>query len=224
RDLDWIDVGCGNGAFTAEVMRRSSPRTVLGVDPSDGQIAYAKSRDDAVGARFEIGDAMDLPARAAAFDVATMALVLAFVPDPQKGAAELARVLRPGGIAAAYMWALPGGAPIAPLWQAMAEIGVPVALPPSAHWIEPERMSALWTGAGLRRVEATTLRIDVEFEGVADYWEIVTAPGGPRGKEFAEMAPDAKGRLRARLDEILVPGADGSVRFRCRAHAVKGVA
>ena len=103
KNLKWLDVGCGNGAFTEVLIARCSPASVIGVDPSEGQLAFARDRPGTKGAEFRIADAQALPFPNDSFDAATMALVIVFVPDPLKAARELARVVRPGGVAATYM-------------------------------------------------------------------------------------------------------------------------
>src|SRR5579884_1605406 len=108
-NLAWLDIGCGNGAFTELIVERCNPRAVHGLDPSEGQLAFARTRPGAHKAQFQLGDAMKLPFDDDTFDVATMALVLFFVPEPARGVAEMARVLKPGGIAAAYAWDMLGG-------------------------------------------------------------------------------------------------------------------
>jgi ubiquinone/menaquinone biosynthesis C-methylase UbiE len=100
--LSWIDVGCGSGAFTELIVRRCAPRETHGIDPADAQIAFARTRPNMQGAQFRKGDAMALPFDDAHFDVAVMALVIFFVPDPAKGVAEMARVVRRGGVVASY--------------------------------------------------------------------------------------------------------------------------
>ena len=64
--LRWIDVGCGNGAFTELLVRRCAPTEVQGIDPSEGQLAYARTRPGLPGAEFRQGDAMALPFASAA--------------------------------------------------------------------------------------------------------------------------------------------------------------
>ena len=87
--LRWIDVGCGNGAFTQLLVERCAPAEVQGIDPSEGQLAFARTRSTSRVAEFRQGDAMALPFPADRFDAAVMALVLVFVPDPAKGIAEM---------------------------------------------------------------------------------------------------------------------------------------
>jgi ubiquinone/menaquinone biosynthesis C-methylase UbiE len=98
--LRWIDVGCGNGAFTEMIAERCEPAEVQGIDPSEGQLAFARTRLASGKAKFHNGQAVALPFAPQSFDAATMALVIFFVPDPAKGVAEMARVIAPGGIVA----------------------------------------------------------------------------------------------------------------------------
>jgi ubiquinone/menaquinone biosynthesis C-methylase UbiE len=120
KNLSWIDVGCGNGAFTEVLIARASPAAVIGIDPSDGQLDYARTRPGARLAQFRVAGAEALPFADNSFDAASMALVITFVPDPVKAAREMARVVKPVGAVATYMWDFPGGGfPLAPLGKAM---------------------------------------------------------------------------------------------------------
>ena len=55
---DWLDVGCGNGAFTDLLMRRCAPAGVAGIDPSEGQLRFARTRPALQAVRLELADAM----------------------------------------------------------------------------------------------------------------------------------------------------------------------
>ena len=107
--LRWLDVGCGNGAFTEMLVERCAPASVQGIDPSEGQLAYARARPAARLAQFRQGDAMALPFPDDTFDAAVMPLVIFFVPEPARGVAEMARVVCPGGAVTAYAWDMEGG-------------------------------------------------------------------------------------------------------------------
>jgi ubiquinone/menaquinone biosynthesis C-methylase UbiE len=127
-----LDVGCGNGAFTELLAARVAPSELAGVDPSNEQIAFAKIREGARGAQFRVGDAQALPFSNGSFDAAIMALVISFVPDPAKAVSEMARVARPGGWVAAYMWDVAANtAPHSPCYATMNALGMPVASRPS---------------------------------------------------------------------------------------------
>jgi ubiquinone/menaquinone biosynthesis C-methylase UbiE len=97
KNLNWLDVGCGNGAFTEELIARCAPAAISAIDPSDEQLAYARTRPSVKMTEFRVGDGENLPFDDGTFDVAVMALVISFLRDPNKAAAEMARVVRPDG-------------------------------------------------------------------------------------------------------------------------------
>ena len=127
KGLRWLDVGCGNGAFTEVLAAHVTPSELTGVDPSKEQIAFAKIREGAKLAQFRVGDAQALPFSDGSFEVAIMALVISFVPDPAKAVSEMARVVRPGGMVAAYMWDSSNSSPHGPLYATMSALGFPIA-------------------------------------------------------------------------------------------------
>ena len=103
KGLRWVDVGCGTGAFTELVLDRCAPKQISAIDPAEDQIAYARSRPTATPVDYRAGDALSLPYEDDTFDVAAMALVIVFVPDPAKAVAEMVRVVRPGGTVATVL-------------------------------------------------------------------------------------------------------------------------
>ena len=68
--LRWIDIGCGSGAFSELLIERSAPSEVQGIDPSEGQLAFARTRPAARLAEFRQADAMALPFPDNRFDAA----------------------------------------------------------------------------------------------------------------------------------------------------------
>ncbi|OYU99365.1 MAG: SAM-dependent methyltransferase, partial [Burkholderiales bacterium PBB5] len=129
----WLDVGCGNGAFTQRLLERCAPAQVQALDPSPAQLAYARTRLPAgAPVQWLEADALHLPVADASADVAVMALVLFFVPEPAVGVAEMCRAVRPGGTVAAYHWdILGGGFPLADIGAEMQRAVIPPRLPPS---------------------------------------------------------------------------------------------
>ena len=220
----WVDVGCGNGAFTERLVARHAPLAVDGIDPSEGQLAFARGRMPDAPVRFERGDAMALPYADHAFDAAVMALVIFFVPEPARGVAEMARVVRPGGRVSAYAWdILGGGFPFAALQEEMAAIGVTPLWPPSVEASRIDALRALWTGAGLVDVETCELRATRTFESFDAFWNIALT--GPRmAPRIASMPVDDVERLKDRVRQRLPADADGRITCEASANAVKGVA
>ena len=221
--MRWLDAGCGNGAFTEEIIARCAPAEVKAIDPSEEQLAYARSRAGTKTAEFRTGDAQNLPFGDDCFDAGIMALVISFLPEPDKAAAELTRVVRRGGWVATYMWDFPGGgSPVYPVNRAMKSLGWDSALPPNPVVSRRETMRELWERAGLKSVETEVIRIPVVFSDFDDFWNSNTVPVGPQGKLIDRMSTDEKERLRTRLRDQLPPDADGRIVYESFANAVKG--
>lgn len=222
-NLDWLDVGCGNGAFSEEVANKAKPKSIVGLDPSPAQIEFAKSRTGLNAAKFQIGDAHALPFADASFDVSVMALVIAFLQDPAKALAEQMRVTKSGGQIATYMWDLPAGVPVSPIYKALAKLGHPAPLPPNPGIAKIEALQNLWQNAGLTAVASKVFNITVTFENFDDFWQTNSIPIGPQGK-FIEALPIAiKEQLIAELKTQLPKLADGKIVYASFANAVKGV-
>lgn len=220
--LKWLDVGCGNGAFTELLVERCAPAAVQGIDPSEGQLAFARTRPAARVAEFSRGDAMALPFSADTFDAATMALVIFFVPDPAKGVAEMVRVVRPGGIVAAYAWdMLGGGFPLEPIRIEMRAMGITPLSPPSAAASQIGTLHELWTGAGLDAVETRQIKVQRTFSDFEDFWT-TSLLGSSLGPTVAAMAHADVELLKMRVHTRLPADAAGQITYGAFANAVKG--
>jgi ubiquinone/menaquinone biosynthesis C-methylase UbiE len=220
--LRWIDIGCGNGAFTELLVERCAPAEIQGVDPSEAQLAFARARPAARVAKFRQGDAMALPFSEDRFDAAVMALVLFFVPDPAKGVAEMMRVVCPGGTVANYVWdMLGGGVPLEPIQVEMRAMGVTPLLPPRSDASRMEALRGLWTGAGLDAVETREITVQRTFADFDDFWT-TTLLGSSVGPTIAAMAPGDVELLKTRVRSRLPADAAGRITYGARANAVKG--
>ena len=218
----WIDVGCGNGAFTELIVERCAPASVQGVDPSEGQLTFARTRPGVRIAQFRQGDAMALPFADNSFDAAVMALVIFFVPDPAKGVAEMARVVRPGGTVSAYAWdMLGGGFPLQPILRGLRDLGVAPARPPSVEASRIDALAKLWTDAGLEAVATREITVERTFADFDELWaSCMMAPS--LGPTVAKMAPADAALLKSRVRAALPADADGRITYGARANAVKG--
>lgn len=223
KGLRWLDVGCGNGAFTERLISRCAPAEVVAIDPSKEQLAYASARPGTRHAKFQVGDAQNLPFADGNFDVAVMALVITFLPDPAKALAEMVRVVRPGGWVATYIWdSTGGGLPIAPMYVAMKSLGIAAPSPPNAAISQSDAMLALWEKVGLKSIDVRAIRILTSYPHFDDFWNANTVRIGPLGKAFHELAPNMREQLRSRVREQLVTSSDGRVTYGAFANAVKG--
>jgi ubiquinone/menaquinone biosynthesis C-methylase UbiE len=219
--LRWVDVGCGNGAFTELIVGRCAPAAIEGIDPSEGQIAFARARPAGRVATFRQGDAMALPFADASFDAAVMALVIFFVPEPARGVAEMARVVRPGGLVSAYAWDVAGGGlPFQPILVELRAMGLKPPLPPSFEASRTEALRDLWKGAGLEDVETREIVVTRTFSDFDDFW--ATNMLANIGAMVATMPPADAERLKAQVRARLPADASGRITFASRANAIKG--
>ena len=220
--LRWIDVGCGSGAFTELLVERCAPAEVQGIDPSEAQLFFARARPAGRTAQFHRGDALSLPFDEDSFDAAVMALVIFFVPDPTKGVAEMARVVRPGGMVATYVWdVMGGGHPLRLMHAEIHAMGFAAPLPPRSDVSGLEALRSLWISADLDAVEVREITVQRTFADFEDYWTTsVTAP--TVSQTIAAMAPSDAELLKMRMRERLPADVAGRITCSARANAISG--
>ncbi len=216
-----LDVGCGPGALTQELARRVGPENVAAADPSESLTAACAER--VPGADVRIAPAEQLPWEGGAFDVALAQLVVNFLPDAERGARELSRVVRPGGAVAACVWDYSDGMRmLRTFWDAALE------LDPSApdegrtmRFQSPGELAELWRAAGLGDVQTAALQVGADYEGFDDFWEPFLSGAAPGGAYCASLDPSRREALREgcrrRLRDPQGPFALGA-----RAWAVRG--
>ena len=195
-----LDVGCGPGALTAELVRRAA--SVAAVDPSPSFVAAARERHPGVEVAVATAEALPFPDDG--FDVALAELVVHFMTDPVAGLAEMRRVTRPGGTVAACVWDFEtGGSPLSLFWQAAQDLdpGAPGedALPGTRRG----QLGELFRQAGLGDVEECTLAVDVPHPSFDDWWEPYTLGVGPAGAYVVSLDAAGVRALEARCRELL---------------------
>ena len=223
----WLDVGCGTGALCAAILDRSSPRSVAGVEPSEGFLAAAKQN---LGDRaaLQVGSATAIPLADASVDAVVSGLVLNFVPDPPGALREMARVAGRGGTIAAYVWDYAGKMELMRhFWDAA------VALDPQAAKLDeglrfplcrPEALASLFSSAGLAGIEVKAIDVPTPFADFDDYWRPFLGGQGPAPAYAMSLDETARARLRDRIRERLPTAANGSISLTARAWAVRASA
>jgi SAM-dependent methyltransferase len=204
------------------LIERCAPGKVDAIDPADDQVAFARKRQAAARAEFRVADAQSLPFSGGEFDAAVMALVINFVPDPAKAVAEMARVLKPGGTAGAYIWDFHGGGFVQqPLRDAIAAADAPLLPNPGPEKSTAEALRKYFDAAGFEDVETRSIDIEVAYASFDDYWASQTGLPNPAVQSLRKMPDGDVERLKAGLRERLA-GRDGSVTYPAKANAVKG--
>jgi SAM-dependent methyltransferase len=224
--LYWADVGCGTGALTGIVLKEADPKSVIGVEPSEGFLGVARASIKDPRAELKTGDAQSLPIENHTVNVVISGLVLNFVPDKNRALDEMCRIIKPGGIVAAYVWDYAGEMQLMRyFWDAVADL-----FPGGAESDEgkqfpgcnPESLAELFRSAGLRNVETYALDAPTVFTDFEDYWSPFLRGQGPAGVYCVSLSEQERESLRARLENTLPVNADGTISLIARAWAVKG--
>jgi SAM-dependent methyltransferase len=215
-----VDVGCGPGALTAELVTRVGAANVAAVDPSAPFVEAARSRHPGVDVRH--APAEELPFEDAAFDAALAQLVVHFMQDPVAGLREMSRVTRPGGVVAACVWDHAGGTgPLGAFWRVAHELDPAVADESGLAGAREGHLAELFADAGLRDIRSTVLVADLEHPTFEAWWEPFTRGVGPAGAYVATLDPEREAALRERCREVL---SDGPFVIEARAWAARGSA
>ncbi len=223
--LEWMDVGCAKGQLTQSILAECHPRSVVGLDSSAAFVSQARQAvgDPRVG--FQSGDAADMPFESESFDVTVPGRVLNFVREPLAMVCEMARVTRPSGLVAAYVWDYGGGMQMMrTFWD------VAVALSPTDANLDqaerfplcqPEPLGSLFERAGLRSVAVSAIEVPTVFRDFDDYWTPFLGRQGAAPTYLARLDDASIERIRETLRARLAP-ASGPIELTARAWAVQG--
>jgi len=197
-----IDVGCGPGALTSELVGRLGPTNVAAIDPSESFVAAVRERFPGVDIRVAAAERLPFPDRE--FDAALAQLVVHFMSDPVAGLREMARVVRKDGVVAACVWDHGSGrGPLSLFWQAARELDPEVKDESRRAGARDGHLAELFVEAGLRGVEVTALEARVYHATFEEWWEPFTLGVGPAGAYTSKLDADRRARLIERCRELL---------------------
>jgi SAM-dependent methyltransferase len=224
---EWLDAGCGTGAVTRTIVATCGPQRVVAVDRSAAflQFAQASTADDRVS--FQPADAQALPFDDASFDAAVSGLVLNFVSEPERMAREMARVVRPGGTVALYVWDYAGEMQMMRhFWDAA------VATNPAAGDLDEARrfpiadlaaLRGLFERAGMQHADTLAIDIPTVFANLDDYWRPFLGGTGPAPAYVQSLSEAARLELHEELRARLPAQPDGTIALIARALAIRAV-
>ena len=199
-----LDVGCGPGALTTELVARLGAGSVAAIDPSESFVAAARARHPDVDVRRAAAEA--LPYADGAFDAALAQLVVHFMTDPVAGLREMARVTRREGVIAACVWDHAGErSPVAAFWRAARELGLGTHDESALAGAREGHLVELFEASGLRHVEDDVLVARVEYLSFDDWWKPFAFGVGPAGARFLALSPQDRTRVRERCEALFPP-------------------
>ena len=199
-----LDVGCGPGALTAQLVDRLGAGAVSAVDPSAQFVAAVHARLPGVDVRSAVAEHLPFPDDS--FDLALAQLVVHFMTDPVAGLSEMARVTRPGGRVAACVWDHAGGSgPLSTFWRAARDIDPHARDESDLAGAREGHLAELCEAAGLKDIERTSLTVTVRFATFDEWWEPFSLGVGPAGAYVARLDEAQREGLRARCARLLPP-------------------
>jgi SAM-dependent methyltransferase len=215
-----LDVGCGPGALTAELVGRLGAESVSAVDPSESFVAAVRARQP--GVSVQRAAAEELPFEEQLFDTALAQLVVHFMADPVAGLREMARVTRKGGVVAACVWDHGGGqGPLSVFWTAARELDPTVPDESQLAGAREGHLAELFAAAGVHDLEESLLSVDVEHPSFEEWWEPFTLGVGPAGGHATSLDAAGQAELRELCREKLPPAP---FVVSARAWAARGLA
>lgn len=227
-DVHWLDVGCGTGALTRAICSHASPASVLGCDPAEPFIAYAREQAPDDRAAFVVAGTGNLPPRAGGYGSVTSLLALNFFPDAGAAIREMRALTAAGGSVSACVWDYREGMVfLRRFWDAA------VALDATARELDEGRrfpicrhdaLAELFRAGGLHDVRCEPIEIATEFAGFDDYWRPFLGGTGPAPSYVASLDEDHRAALKRELERTLARHSDGSISLTARAWAVQGIA
>jgi SAM-dependent methyltransferase len=215
-----LDVGCGPGALTTELVARLGAAAVSAVDPSEPFVEAARKRHP--GVDVHRASAEQLPFEDDAFDAALAQLVVHFMARPVEGLRELARVTRSGGVVAACVWDHAGGqGPLSLFWEAARRLDPHVEGESQLAGASEGHLGQLFREAGLHEIEEGVLSVTLEHSSFEDWWEPFTLGVGPAGDYAGGLGAERQAQLREACRELL---PDAPFELTARAWVARGLA
>lgn len=224
--VHWLDVGCGTGAMTRAICSHAEPASVLGCDPAESFVEYARRHHQDQQAAFVTAGVGNLPGRPDGYGSITSLLALNFFPDPGAALREMRSLAATAGTISACVWDYGEKMEFLRIfWDAA------VALDPAARRLDegvrfplcrPDALVALFQAAGLDGVRCEPLEIRTEFSGFADYWRPLMGCTGPAPSYLASLDAGQRSALAARVERVLPRGAGDRIVLTARAWAVRG--
>jgi SAM-dependent methyltransferase len=197
----WLDVGTGTGVVAVRAARAGASVTGLDLAPAMIETATRLAADEALSIVYAVGDAEQLPYPDGSFDVISSSFGAIFAPDQAAAAAELARVIRPGGRVGLTAWNPDGG--IGDFFRLMREFQPP---PPEGagnplDWGREEHARKLLEqDFDLHFVHGDD---PLEPESAENEWQLMVTSFGPLKTLNDSLDEDRRDELRRKYVEFL---------------------
>lgn len=226
-ELDWLEIGCGSGALTSQILSIANPRRLDSVDPSEGFVQTTTENivDDRLFV--SVGNSEHLEFPDASKSVVVSGLVLNFIENRDLALSEMMRIVKPGGTVAFYVWDYPdaGVEFMRHFWSAAIQCdpdAIQFTEGKRFSWCNEGELKSIATNAELTNITSRAIEVPSIFNSFDDYWRPFTLGVGPAPGYCANLPAQKREEIRATLEKQLPQSADGSIHLNLRAWAVAG--
>ena len=196
-----LDVAAGNGNATLAAARRGCLVTSTDYVGSLLERGAERARAERLDVTFQTADAEALPFADASFDAALSTFGVMFAPDHAKAAAEMARVVRPGGRIGLANWT--PDSLIGRMFKVLGRyVPPPAGVQPPSLWGTEDHLRTLFGGAATA-VQATPRDFAFRYRSAAHFIDVFRTWYGPVNKAFAAQPPEKAEALAAELAALL---------------------
>jgi SAM-dependent methyltransferase len=224
----WLDVGCGTGSLSKQILETNRPNSIVAVDASPEFVEFARQSVPDPAVQFRVGLAQSLDLGLNQFDAVVSGLVLNFVSQPEGAVAEMLKVTKPGGTIGIFLWDYAAGMEMLRyFWDAAVALDKNVeAFDEGIRFplCQQGRLESLVRECGLKQVEVIPIEVVTHFQDFADYWSPFLGRVGPAPAYVMSLTPQNRQRLEEKVRAALPIDENGSIALIARAWAVKGIA
>lgn len=222
----WLEVGCGTGSLTAQILDIARPASVVATDASKQYVAHARATIPDHRVQFLASGAGSLPTREEGYDVVASSLVLNFLPDATEALREMRSLAAGDGVVGGCVWDYAGDMQfLRRFWDAAVE------LDPAARQHDesgrfaicsPSALEVAFRKAGFSEVVVDAIEIETRFMDFDDYWSPFVGGPGPAPGYLSSLSDQAQRDIESRLATTLPRNNDGAISLRARAWAARG--
>ena len=226
RGIHWLDVGCGTGALANAVCSHAEPASVVGCDPAEPFIGFARTHSNDTRLSFVTAGIGSLPCRPEGYGSVTSLLALNFFPDSEAGVQEMRSVAERHGTVSACVWDYAGRMEfLRRFWDAAVKLDSSAREQDEGRRFplcQPNALTRLFRSANLTDIRCEAIEIPTTFAGFHDYWQPFLGGTGPAPSYVASLDSARRAILSQTLEATLPIGTDGSIALTARAWAIRG--
>jgi SAM-dependent methyltransferase len=222
----WLDVGCGTGALTNAICSHANPASVVGCDPAESFVEYAREHSRDARVSFAVAGVGSLPRRVGDYGSVCSLLAFNFFPDYAAAVEEMRSLTVTQGTVSACVWDYAYGMEfLRYFWDAATSVDSTAREFDEARRFpicEPDALTEVFRSGGLHDIRCNPIEIATTFADFDDYWRPFLGGTGPAPSYLASLDARRRATLSRTLQRTLRRESDGTIALTARAWAVRG--